>query len=147
MGGPDLEVRAFRSGDTDAVVSLWKRCGLVVWYNDPVEDLQRFEETPTAAVFVGCHADRLVASTCAGYDGHRGWLYFVAVDPDCQGCGFGRLLVRHAEDWLRALGAPKVELIVRESNLEVGDFYRGLGYDRSPCVIYQRWLRDPAGGR
>lgn len=148
MSVPDLVIRSYRADDRDAVASLWERCGLVVWYNDPQHDLDLLIATPTSEIFVGTLADRVVATSSAGFDGHRGWLYYVAVDPDTRSNGHGRKLVRYAEAWLKQQNAPKVQLIIRNSNLRVRDFYLALGYEKSPTQIYQRWLRDlgPAPG-
>ena len=142
MTESDLVIRSYLASDRDAVTGLWDRCGLVVWYNDPQHDLDLFISTPTAEVFVGEQSGNVVATACAGYDGHRGWLYYVAVSPEIQGQGHGRRLVRYAESWLKQQSVPKVQLIIRNSNLEVRDFYKSLGYEKAQTQIYHRWLRD-----
>lgn len=78
-----------------------------------------------------------------GHDGHRGWLYYLAVDPERRGERFGRAMVRHAEDWLRGLGVPKVELMIRETNAKVVQFYHALDYKTEPVITMSRWLRQP----
>lgn len=77
-----------------------------------------------------------------GHDGHRGWLYYLAVDPARQRRGVGRALVAAAEDWLATRGVPKVHLMVRESNAAVAAFYRRLGYDPMPRLNMQKWLKS-----
>ncbi len=103
-------------------------------------------DTPSSALFVGTVDDAVCASIMAGSDGHRGWLYYLAVTPDFRGFGFGRAMVRHAESWLSARGVRKVHLMIRKTNLDVRDFYRHLGYGENPCPVMQRWLVDPHAG-
>lgn len=148
MSDSDLVIRSYQTSDRDAVIDLWERCGLVVWYNDPQRDLDLLLATPTADVFVGTLSDRVIATSSAGFDGHRGWLYYVAVEPDFRAGGYGRRIVRYAEAWLKRQNAPKVQLIIRNSNLGIRAFYKDLGYEKAQVQIYQRWLRDlgPAPG-
>jgi ribosomal protein S18 acetylase RimI-like enzyme len=75
-----------------------------------------------------------------GHDGHRGWVYYVAVDPDKQKCGLGRAIMNAAEAWLRAAGLPKLQLLVRRENLKAGAFYQSLGYEEADTVVFAKWL-------
>jgi ribosomal protein S18 acetylase RimI-like enzyme len=96
-------------------------------------------------VLAGRDAGRIVASVLVGHDGHRGWVYYVAVDPDHRHKGFGGAIMAAAEDWLRARGIEKLQLMVRPDNKEVQAFYGTLGYAEQECVIYAKWLdgREP----
>ena len=102
-----------------------------------------------AELFVAELAGDVVATAMAGHDGHRGWLYDVAVDPSRRGESLGRDIVAHAEAWLASLGVRKLNLIIRDTNLDVQAFYARIGYAVEPRRVMARWLVDapPAGGR
>lgn len=138
-----MEVRTFREGDTDALIDLWRRCGLTRPWNDPEADIALARGSGTAELFVGELEGALVAGAMAGFDGHRGWLYYVAVDPDCRGRGFGRSICAHAEAWLKARGCPKVEAILRGENRATMEFYQALDYRMEDRVLMAKWLRSP----
>lgn len=122
------------------VVGLWDACGLNVPYNDPAEDIGLLTACGNAALFVGYRRERLVGSIIVGHDGHRGWLYRLAVAPEFRDQGFGRELVRHAEGWLRERRIRKAQLMIRDANTEVRDFYVRCGYGIEPRMIMARWL-------
>ncbi|MCG5240418.1 GNAT family acetyltransferase [Azospirillum doebereinerae] len=130
--------------DSDAVAALWTACGLVVPWNDPFADIALALSKPNATILLGTLDGRIVASAMAGQEGHRGWIYYVAVDPAQQGHGYGRRMVEAAEAWLREAGMPKVQLLVRETNQRVLAFYETLGYARSPATMMQKWLTKPS---
>ena len=137
-------IRAFHRRDTDAVVALWEDAGLTRPWNDPRADIERklavqpelflvAEETPQTQSASGAGAGAgacIVGSVMAGYDGHRGWLYYLATASDRRGAGIGRALVAEAERLLLAMGCPKVQLMVRVGNEQVFGFYDALGYER-----------------
>jgi ribosomal protein S18 acetylase RimI-like enzyme len=123
-----MQIRPVQPGDDQQVVDLWRRCGLVVAWNNPQRDIDRKRAVQPELLLAGELDGRLVASVMAGYDGHRGWLYYLAVDPDFRRRGLGRLLVEEAQRRLLALGCPKINLLVRTSNEVVLDFYRHLGF-------------------
>jgi ribosomal protein S18 acetylase RimI-like enzyme len=129
-----MRVRPYQPPDRAAVIRLWHDCGLVRPWNDPEADIDLKMEAQPDLFLVGEMDGRVVASTMAGYDGHRGWLYSVAVSPSCRKRGFGRQIVMAAVEKLRALGCRKVNLQVRASNLEVVAFYERIGF-RSDDVI------------
>lgn len=136
----DVAFREVTDDDVEQVVALWEACGLTRPWNDPRRDVADARRTPTSTVVVGVAGDRVVSSALAGYDGHRGWLYYVAVDPQRRGSGLGRATVVAAEGWLRRAGVHKVRLMVRHGNERVLGFYDGLGYTDSECVVLGRDL-------
>ena len=127
--------------DVEAVVELWRRVGLVRPWNDPHHDLDRVRRHPAAAVLVGRLGDAVVASAVVGFEGHRGWLYYLAVSPHRRGEGLGRRMARAAEDWLRRAGAPKAQLMVRSGHAAAAGFYESLGDERQDVVVLGKWLR------
>ncbi|MEO8082191.1 MAG: GNAT family acetyltransferase [Ardenticatenales bacterium] len=125
---PALAIRPFRPTDEDAVVSLWRRCGLTRPSNDPRKDIARKSKVQAEWFLVGTLDETIVATVMAGYDGHRGWLYYVGVDPTHRGRGIGRAMLVDVERRMRALGCPKINLQVRTGNDDAMAFYRALGY-------------------
>jgi len=125
------------------VVALWRACGLTRPWNDPEADFGLALETPTATVLVA-RGDGIDGSVMVGFDGHRGWVYYLAVSPDRRRAGLGRALMGAAEDWLRARGAPKIQIMVREDNAAALDFYQSLGLERQKVVTLGRFLERDA---
>jgi ribosomal protein S18 acetylase RimI-like enzyme len=123
-----FEIRAYQEPDISNVVALWERCGLVVPPNDPHKDIeQKIHFQPD--LFLIAQLDwQLVGTVMAGYEGHRGWLNYLAVDPEHQRKGYGRLLVEAAENRLKELGCPKVNLQIRGQDKHALAFYRAIGY-------------------
>ncbi len=140
----EFATRPYESADRDVVVALWRRCGLVVPWNDPDEDIAAFMQCENATILVGCGDSVVVATAAAGYDGHRGWIYYVAAHPDQRKRGAGRQVVEAAEAWLRERSAAKVQIMIRTDNWPVARFYARLGYQTAPRTTMQRWLSPPA---
>ena len=136
-------IRPYGDDDFAGCIALWKKCGLTTWYNDASRDIALWQRSEGAEIFVAERNGAVVGSICCGHDGHRGWLYYVAVDPALQGAGLGRRLVRHAEDWLGRQGILKIQLMVREANQAVIGFYAALGYAFTPRAVMARWLELP----
>ena len=130
----ELEIRCYKESDQEAVVQLWRECGLTVPWNDPVKDINRKLRVQRKLFLVGSLGTRLVATVMAGYEGHRGWINYLAVAPDCQKMGFGRRLMEEAEIRLRAAGCPKINLQIRRSNAGVIEFYKTIGYSVDDVV-------------
>lgn len=144
---PLFQIRPYAERDRDAVVALWQVCGLLRAWNDPLEDIALCLRSPGARLFVASGADDdgtggLRATIMCGSDGHRGWLYYLAVDPTRRREGLARRMVRHAEDWLAGCGIRKVELMIRPENDAVRAFYERVGYEVEPRLVMSRWLRD-----
>ena len=136
-----LQIRPFRSDDQQAVIRLWEKSNLVVPQNDPVADIACKMQLQPELFLVGVMDTVIVATLMAGYDGHRGWINYLAVDPGQRRRGFGRQMMAAAETRLRQLGCPKINLQVRESNDEVIAFYRHLGYTRDQVVSLGKRLK------
>ncbi len=125
--------------DAAAVVALWEACGLTRPWNDPHADFARARGGAGSDIFLARDGD-VIGSVMVGHDGHRGWLYYLAVVPEAQGQGIGSALFGAAEDWLRAAGVPKVQLMVRSDNHAALDFYAKRGLDRQDVVVFGRFL-------
>jgi len=130
--------------DGPAVTGLWRACGLTRPWNDPDADFALALTGATSTVLVARGADEITGSVMVGFDGHRGWVYYLAVAPAQQRAGLGRALMAAAEDWLRARGAPKIQLMVREDNHAALGFYQALGLERQKVVTLGRFLKDEA---
>jgi ribosomal protein S18 acetylase RimI-like enzyme len=135
-----LAVSPITEADIEPVVALWQACGLPRPWNDPHADIALARRSPNAVVLTGRTSEALVATAMAGHDGHRGWVYYVAVDPAARGHGFGRAIMEAAESWLRERGIAKLMLMVRPDNPKVQAFYETLGYDEQERVVYAKWL-------
>ncbi len=123
-----MRIRPFRAEDESAVISLWERCDLVRPWNDPHKDIGRKLRVRSDLFLVGVLDGAIVATVMAGYEGHRGWLNYLAVAPEYQRKGLGHEIVREAERLLLEAGCPKVNLQVRTSNRAAIEFYRRIGY-------------------
>lgn len=137
---PSLAIAPIADADIPDVVALWQACGLTRPWNDPASDIALARRGPSSTVLVGRDAGAIVATAMVGHDGHRGWVYYVAVDPNSQGKGLGRVMMAAVEDWLRAAGVPKLQLLVRRENAKAGAFYQSLGYEESTSVMLAKWL-------
>ena len=144
MNAP-LAIHPLGDDDVEEIVALWTRCGLVRPWNDPARDIAMARAKTNSEVLVARLGGRLVASVMVGHDGHRGIVYYVSVDPDMQGRGYGRQVMRAAEDWLVARGIWKLNLLVRAENEKVRGFYEGLGYEVEPRLCMARKLVEPRG--
>ena len=137
-----MKVREFSKDDEQQVIQLWNDCKLVVPWNNPHRDIQRKVKIQPELFLVGIHENRLVASVMGGYDGHRGWVYYLAVHPDYQQKGFARRMMLEIENRLHKLGCPKINLQVRNRNLKVIEFYKRIGYKLDDVVSFGKRI-DP----
>ena len=137
-----LQIRTYLESDQGAVAALWRECGLVRPWNDPVKDIGRKLRVQRDLFLVATLDGRLVATVMAGYEGHRGWINYLAVARECRGRGFGRRLMDEAEARLRAMGCPKINLQIRRSNAEAVGFYRSLGFTEDDSVSMGKRLVD-----
>ena len=135
-------VESATSADAAAVIALWQACGLTRPWNDPAADFARAAAGEYSAVLVLRGGDAIAASVMVGEDGHRGWVYYLAVAPNQRRAGLGARMMMAAEAWLRARGVPKIQLMVREGNEDALAFYEALGLERQPVVTLGRFLKD-----
>lgn len=140
-----MSIRTIADSDVEAVIALWERCGLTRPWNDPGSDIERARAGPSSTILAGENAGVIVATVMAGHDGHRGWMYYLAVDPGAQNNGFGLRMARAAERWLAGLGIEKVMLMVRPENAAVKGFYAAAGYDEEPRIVFAKWLNGRRG--
>ncbi|MFB8147569.1 GNAT family acetyltransferase [Microbacterium sp. NPDC056003] len=124
-----VAIRAFQLPDTEAVVSLWQATKLTRPWNNPYQDISRKLKVQPELFLVAVDGADMVGTVMAGYDGHRGWLYYLASDPARRGQGIARSLVERAETLLLDMGCPKVQLMVRPDNDIAQGFYEALGFE------------------
>jgi ribosomal protein S18 acetylase RimI-like enzyme len=129
-----LQIRPFSEEDADAVVALWERCGLTRGWNDPRRDIARKLAVQRELFLVALSGERLVATVMAGYEGHRGWVNYLAVDHAWRGRGLGREMMAVVERELTARGCPKVALLIRRDNVRAAGFYCHLGYAEDDVI-------------
>jgi ribosomal protein S18 acetylase RimI-like enzyme len=138
---PDtLSIGPVEDSDIAAVVALWQRCELTRPWNDPAADIALARRGANATILIGRNGETIIATAMVGHDGHRGWVYYVAVDPDHRGKGHGRTMMNAAEEWLRRAGIAKLQLLVRRENGKAGAFYQSLGYAESQSIMFAKWL-------
>ena len=135
------------AADDAALVALWTDCGLTRPWNDPFGDLALARSGRHSVVLVARIAATVVGSALVGGDGHRGWIYYLAVAPGLQRSGLGRELMRAAERWALMQGLPKLQLMVRDGNHAASDFYAALGYELQPVQVWGRHLDPKDAGR
>ncbi|RYD59867.1 MAG: GNAT family acetyltransferase [Sphingomonadales bacterium] len=136
-----MEIEAAGEGDGAAVVALWHACSLTRPWNDPNADFAQALAGESSVVLVARGNPGVAGSVMVGFDGHRGWVYYLAVSPGHRRSGLGRALMAAAEAWLRARGAPKIQLMVRGSNDAALAFYEALGLKRQDVVTLGRFLK------
>jgi ribosomal protein S18 acetylase RimI-like enzyme len=124
----------------EAAVALWREAGLTRPWNDPIDDLQRAAAQSGSTVLAATEGDRLLATAMVGHDGHRGWVYYVAVTPVARGRGLGRAIMQACEHWLAQRGVPKLNLMVRGDNAAAIAFYASLGYRQDDVVVLAKRL-------
>ena len=135
-----IELRDLGPGDRADAVALWEACNLTVPWNDPEADFNRAVSNPTSCIIGGFKESDLIATVMAGYEGHRGWVYYVCVAPDERRSGVAKKIMDAAEAWLKSLGAPKVMLMVRSGNEAAEELYESLGYEVSPVRTYGKFF-------
>ena len=138
-----MDIGELTTADRDAATGLWDETGLTRPWNEPVRDFDRALRGPTSSVLGAFEAGELVATVMVGHDGHRGWVYYLAVTRGHRRRGLGRRMMQEAESWLRERGAVKLNSMVRSGNTEALGFYQQLGYEDAAVTVLARWLVDP----
>ena len=122
-------IRTFKLEDQAAVIELWQACALVVPWNDPVKDIARKLKVDADLFLVGESRGEIVATVMGGYEGHRGWINYLAVSPQHQRKGYGREIMEFVEQRIQLKGCPKINLQIRGTNTQAAAFYQAIGYD------------------
>ena len=137
-----MEIKALEDRCIDDVVELWRECGLVVSHNDPHKDIERKLKVDSELFLIGVVDGAVVATVMGGYEGHRGWINYLAVKPSQQRKGYGQAMMRAVEKLLRQKGCPKINLQVRSANKAIIEFYASLGYGNDDVVSLGKRLED-----
>ena len=140
-----MQIRPFEDVDEDAVVALWLRCGLLRPWNDPHKDIARKRQVQRELFLVCEIENELVASVMAGYDGHRGWINYLAVDPLLQRRGLGRALMEEVQHRLQSVGCSKINLQIRRENVEAIAFYERVGFSEDAVLSFGKRLERDDG--
>ncbi|HEY9451662.1 MAG TPA: GNAT family acetyltransferase [Bradyrhizobium sp.] len=142
---PPLAITPIADADVVTVIALWQACELTRPWNDPAADIALARRGPNSTILIGRADNTIVATAMVGHDGHRGWVYYVATDPDRRAKGFGRAIMDAAEDWLRRAGIAKLQLLVRPENSGVAAFYQSIGFGEQKILFLTKWLdgREP----
>ncbi len=138
----DLCIRQFVIADSEDVAALWQECNLVVSWNDPQKDIDRKMKVNPELFLVGTLNGEIIATVMGGYEGHRGWINYLAVSPQHRRKGFARMMMEEVEEKIRAIGSPKINLQIRTTNLEAIRFYESIGYKDDKVVSYGKRLVD-----
>jgi ribosomal protein S18 acetylase RimI-like enzyme len=141
-----MRLRPFNISDEAAIVSLWRDCGLVVPHNDPHKDIARKLAVNPELFIVGEICGRVMASCMAGYEGHRGWINYLAVAPEFQRRGYASQIMSEVERMLRELGCPKINLQIRATNSSVIAFYESLGFSEDKALSFGFRLQNDEDG-
>ena len=142
MNTKETSIRQFVPSDQNDMVELWSVCGLLRPWNDPLEDIRLCVKTPSSELVVAEFEYQLIGSAMLGHDGHRGWVYYLAVHPNWQRNGIGRSLMSYAEQWMGQRRLPKIQAMIRADNLPVRGFYRRLGYQDNDVQVVEKFLNQ-----
>ena len=123
-----IEIRSFRQEDDAPLIKLWERCELVVAWNDPSKDISRKVQLDPEGLLLGWYDNTLIASVMEGYEGHRGWINYLAIDPEYRRKGLGKTMMKAAETYLEQFECPKINLQIRAKNHQVIEFYKSIGF-------------------
>lgn len=138
-------IRDLAPGEDAYCVELWDKCGLLVPHNDPHADIALFRSGTSSRIFAALLSNSLAGTVCAGHDGHRGWLYYLAVNPQQRRQGIAAHLLRAAEAWLAGQGVRKVQLMIRPENQTVAAYYEKQGYQLTPRAVMAKWVEAGSG--
>jgi len=137
-----MNIRIYQKDDEDKVISLWKECDLIVPWNNPIQDIARKLKVDPDLFLVGVKNGEIVASVMGGYEGHRGWINYLAVHPAHRRKGLGKKIMVEVENRIKAMGSPKINLQVRTSNKDIILFYKAIGYIEDDVVSLGKRLEE-----
>ncbi len=129
-----MNIKPYHPDNQQAVINLWQACNLVVAWNDPVKNIQRKMLVDPDLFLIGELSEDIVATVMGGYEGHRGWINYLAVSPEHQRKGYARAMMQQVEVLILQKGSPKINLQVRSNNIDVIQFYQAIGYDIENAV-------------
>ena len=135
-----IEIAPAGTDDRDAVIALWRQVGLTRPWNDPASDFDLALSFSGSTILLAHDCTKLVGAIMVGFDGHRGWVYYLACEPSHRREGIGRIMMDAAEAWLVEQGAPKIQLMVRTDNADAIGFYKAIGYEPQDVVTIGRRL-------
>ena len=135
-----MEIRVYQQSDEKDVIQLWIECGLTVPWNNPKLDIERKLKENAEEILVGIIDNEIMATVIVGYDGHRGWVYYLGVKPKYQKLGYGNRIMEAAEKRLLEIGCPKINIMVRDTNSDVINFYQAIGYEKQNIVTLGKRL-------
>ena len=135
-------IRTATLNDISAITQIWDECKLTRPWNNPSDDIKNALTTPTSTILLLLDKDKheIIGTVMTGYDGHRGWIYYLAVKTEYQKQGYGKKLVEEAENWLKVRNVPKVNLMIRNTNKAVKKFYESIGYKDDEVITMAKWL-------
>ena len=142
MNSGEVSLRQYMPSDQNVLVELWSVCGLLRHWNDPLEDIRLCVTMPSSELVVADSASQLIGSAMLGHDGHRGWVYYLAVHPNWHRNGIGRTLMSYAEGWMDQRQVPKIQAMIRADNLPVRGFYKRLGYQDDDVQVVEKFLNE-----
>ena len=137
-----MKIRTFNNDDKDEVIQLWRNCDLLRPWNDPEQDINRKLDDSPELFLVGILEGKICASAMGGYDGHRGWVNYLAVDPSVQHSGLGKQIMSELESRLMKTGCPKINVQIRSDNQHAVEFYKRIGYSFDEVVCVGKRLID-----
>ena len=138
----DFLIRKYDADDQEEVIELWSQCGLVAPQNDPKRDIERKLQVNPEWFLVGELDGRIIATCMAGYEGHRGWINYLAISPQYRRRGYAIRMMKEAEKLLREAGCPKINLQIRTSNTDVIAFYKAVGFQKDDVVSMGKRLEQ-----
>lgn len=137
----NFQIKEATLENASEIITIWEECNLTRPWNNPSDDIKNAILTSTSTILLLCDESRIIGTVMVGYDGHRGWIYYLAVAKEFQKMGLGKKLVLEAESWLKSNNVPKVNLMIRSSNGEVKQFYESCDYKISDVITMEKWLK------
>ena len=135
-----MQIKEANLDNIEEIINIWEECNLTRPWNNPNDDIKNAILNSTSTILLLCNENRIIGTVLVGFDGHRGWVYYLAVAKEFQKMGFGKTLVFEAEKWLKANNVPKMNLMIRTANIKVKEFYESMKYIQSDVITMEKWL-------